>query len=89
MMPGANGTTANDNSTVTMTIIGAITKTALSANGGIQSSLVKILIMSATHLQQAERPHAIRPVTVLPECQKPAFHPDEHGRETERHEQDS
>ena len=34
---------------------GAMTKTALSANGGIQSSLVKILIMSATHLQQPER----------------------------------
>src|SRR5262249_13777818 len=45
--PGANGITANDiNADITMNV-GAITKIGLSAKGGIQSSLKKILIMSA------------------------------------------
>ena len=61
MMPGANGTTASDNSTVTMTIMGAITKTALSANGGIQSSLVKILIMSAATCSKPNGPTRFGP----------------------------
>ena len=81
MMPGAMGTTANDISTVTMMMAGARMKTGLSANGGIQSSLVKILIMSASDLQQAERANAIRAVAILPECKKPALDPDEHRRE--------
>ena len=41
------------------------------------------------HLQQAERPYAIGSVAVLPECQKPAFYPDEQRREAERHDQDA
>ena len=45
---GANGITANVSRTVTTMIAGASTKTALSAKGGIQSSLKKILTMSAT-----------------------------------------
>ena len=41
------GRSANDISVVTTTIAGVSTKTTLSENGGIQSSFVKILIMSA------------------------------------------
>ena len=88
-MPGAMGSTANDNNTVTMMMAGAITKTVLSANGGIQSSFVKILIMSATTCRSPNGPDAIRAVAVLPERQQPAFHPDEQRREAERHNQDA
>ena len=39
-----------------MMMAGAMTNTGLSANGGIQSSFQKILIMSATTCKQPERP---------------------------------
>ena len=44
---GATGIKAKFNNTVIITTIGAMIKTGLSANGGIQSSLKNIFIMSA------------------------------------------
>ena len=61
MIPGANGNTANDSNTVTMMMAGAMTKTGLSANGGIQSSLVKILIMSASTCRSPNGPTRLGP----------------------------
>ena len=61
MMPGEKGTTANESSTVTIMMAGAMMKTALSANGGSQSSLVKILIMSATTCSSPNGPTRFGP----------------------------
>jgi hypothetical protein len=44
---GVKGSTAKEKSTVIMMIAGAMTKTGLSANGGIQSSFIRSLIVSA------------------------------------------
>jgi hypothetical protein len=52
---------ANDINTVTMMMAGAITKTGLSANGGIQSSFVKILIMSASTCRSPKGPTRLGP----------------------------
>src|ERR1017187_2957556 len=82
-MPGAIGNTAKDMSTVTTITAGARTKTALSANGGIQSSLKKILIMSATPWRDQKGPAAVGPFRALPQRQKPAFEPDQPGRKRE------
>ena len=41
------------------------------------------------HLQQAERPHAVRPVAVLPERKQSPLHPDEAGRERQSDEEDA
>jgi len=48
-------------STVAITIPGAITNTALSAKGGIQSSLKKILIISATTCSKPKGPTRLGP----------------------------
>ena len=50
-------------------IPGAITKLNLSANGGIQSSFVKILIMSATTCNEPNQPTRFGPNR---SCQKPS-----------------
>jgi hypothetical protein len=47
--------------TVTMIIAGAMTKTGLSAKGGIQSSLKKILIMSAATCNRPKGPTLFGP----------------------------
>ena len=60
-MRGANAIMANDISVVATRIAGASTKTALSANGGIQSSFVKILIMSATTCNSPNGPARLGP----------------------------
>ena len=61
MILGAMGSTAKVISTVTTMIAGASTKTGLSAKGGIQSSLVKILIMSATTWRRPKGPTRLGP----------------------------
>ena len=71
-----------------MMMAGARTKTGLSAKGGIQSSLMKILIMSATTWQQAEGPDAVGAVAVLPQGEQPALDPDEARGDGEGHDQD-
>ena len=53
--------TANDISAVTRMIAGARTNTGLSANGGIQSSFMKILIMSATTWSRPNGPTRFGP----------------------------
>ena len=60
-MDGAIGMTANDASVVTMMIAGAMMNTALSANGGIQFSLVKIFTMSATTWRTPNGPARLGP----------------------------
>ena len=59
---------------------GASTKTNRSANGGIQSSLKKILIMSATTWSRPNGPDPVRTVAVLPERQQPPLEPDQERR---------
>ena len=58
---GVKGITANAKSEVSMMMAGATTNTALSANGGIQSSLKKILTMSATTCNEPKRPTRLGP----------------------------
>src|SRR5919197_5432602 len=60
-MVGATGTMAKDSKTVTTITAGAITKTGLSAKGGIQSSLAKILIMSASTCSNPNGPTRLGP----------------------------
>ena len=59
--PGVTGITANDSSTVIMMMAGARMKTRLSAKGGIQSSLEKILIMSASTWPRPKGPTRLGP----------------------------
>ena len=61
--------TAKLKSTTVIIIPGATTKLNLSANGGIQSSLVKILIMSATTCKEPNHPTRLGPNL---SCQKPS-----------------
>ena len=58
---GVKGITAKLISTTTMMMAGASTKVSLSANGGTQSSLVKILIMSATTCSKPNQPTRFGP----------------------------
>jgi len=60
-IPGAKGIIAKLIKTVATTIAGAIMKTGLSANGGIQSSLKKILTMSATLWRRPKGPTLFGP----------------------------
>ena len=77
--PGANGTTAKESSTVIMITAGASTNTSLSAKGGTQSSLVKILTMSATTCRQAEGTDPVGSVAVLQERPAAGAPPDQRG----------
>ena len=80
-MPGANGTTANDSSTVIIDHGRREDEHGLSAKGGIQSSLKKILIMSATTCSSPNGPTRFGPVAVLPQRQQPPLQPDQPGRQ--------
>jgi len=61
LMPGETGIMEKDSSTVVRIMPGAMTNTGLSAKGGIQSSLVKILIMSATTCNEPNGPTRFGP----------------------------
>ena len=89
MMPGEKGTTANESSTVTIMMAGAMMKTGFVRKRRNPVFLGENLDHVGHDLQQPERPHAVRTVAILPERKKPALHPDEQSREAERHDQDS
>src|SRR5574340_774108 len=61
MIPGATGSTANAINAVSMMMAGARIKTALSANGGTQSSFMKILTPSATTWSSPKGPTRFGP----------------------------
>ena len=59
--PGVIGIMTNDSSNEAKAITGARTNSGRSANGGIQSSLKKILIMSATSCSVPNGPTRLGP----------------------------
>ena len=59
--PGVIGMTMNESSSEAMAIAGASTKKVRSANGGIQSSLKKILSMSAAICKSPNGPTRLGP----------------------------
>ena len=86
--PSATGTTMKERSAVTSTRDGATTNTRRSENGGVQSSLKRILNVSASDLQQAERADPVGAVAVLHQAEQPALVPDQAGGDGEHDDED-
>ncbi len=70
---GLTGTMAKATSSELKAIIGARVKIILSENGGIQSSLKNILIMSAPSWNAPTGAHAVRSVAVLAQAEQTTF----------------
>ena len=88
-MPGAKGMMVKDMSTTTTITAGAMMNTALSAKGGIQSSLVKILIMSASTCRRPKGPTRFGPYRSCHSAEQPALEPDQHAADGQHHEEDA
>ena len=88
-MPGAKGMTVKDMSTTTMITAGAMMNTGLVGKGRDPVLFGEDLDHVRQHLQQAEGPHAVRAVPVLPERQQPALEPDQHAADGQHHEEDA
>ena len=84
---GPNGITEKARNAGIAAIIGARTKTTLSAAFGTMSSFSASLMPSARRLQQAERAVHVRPDPVLHPGDDPALAPDgEQGQQHQEHE---